>query len=204
MLSTERETNMEENLLGKNIKYLREIYGETLEELGKSIFLTKSAIKGYEDGRRKPDFEKLVAIAKHYQKTADELLHTDLAKLEEIDINNKTIYDVVEIYKQMFPLFSSDEIMKNDKFRDAYQGCLKIEESLLKSENWNWHRLEEYLNNFLHIAEETNVPEAQANIMWIIFLLWQQINDTEKMFELGKQILNYPIDEKNLRIKLKK
>ena len=34
------------------------------EELGSKVFLSKTTISGYETGRRKPDFDKLVVIAK--------------------------------------------------------------------------------------------------------------------------------------------
>ena len=51
-----QEGRMVENQLGKNIRHLREINGETLEDLGSKVFLSKTTISGYESGRRKPDF----------------------------------------------------------------------------------------------------------------------------------------------------
>lgn len=39
---------MDDNLLGRNIQHLREIYGETLEALGVEVGFAKSKIKGYE------------------------------------------------------------------------------------------------------------------------------------------------------------
>ena len=73
-----------ENQLGKNIRHLREINEETLEDLGSKVFLSKTTISGYESERRKPDFEKLVVIAKHFGKNVDELLHTDLTTVARI------------------------------------------------------------------------------------------------------------------------
>lgn len=51
------------NLLGKNIQHLREIHGDTLDELGAAIGFAKSTIKGYENGSRKPDPDTLKALA---------------------------------------------------------------------------------------------------------------------------------------------
>ena len=79
-----QEGRIVENQLGKNIRHLREINGETLEDLGSKMFLSKTTISGYESGRRKPDFEKLVVIAKHFGKSVDELLHTDLTTVARI------------------------------------------------------------------------------------------------------------------------
>lgn len=45
----------DDNQLGKNIKHLREMYGETLHELGEVIHFERSTVKGYENGSRKPD-----------------------------------------------------------------------------------------------------------------------------------------------------
>ena len=42
------------NQLGKNIQHLREMYGETLDELGEVIHFARSTVKGYENGSRKP------------------------------------------------------------------------------------------------------------------------------------------------------
>ena len=73
-----------DNQLGKNIQHLREMHGETLNELGEVIHFARSTVKGYENGSRKPDPKTLNSIAKHYGKTVDELLYTDLTELDKI------------------------------------------------------------------------------------------------------------------------
>ena len=139
---------MADNQLGKNIKHLREINGETLEELGKKVFLSKTAISGYEAGRRKPDFEKLVIIAKHFGKTVDELLHTDLTEIQASNINDKSVVDIIEAYKKMFPLFSSEEVMRNSRFKSAYRLCEKVLEISTKGEILSGHIVVDILDCF--------------------------------------------------------
>ena len=63
---------MDENILGKNIKYLRTMNGETLEELGNVIRASKKTIQGYESGRRMPDIATIEKIAHYYGKMVDE------------------------------------------------------------------------------------------------------------------------------------
>lgn len=58
-----------DNQLGKNIQHLREMCGETLDDLGEVIHFARSTVKGYENGSRKPDPQTLKSIAKHYGKT---------------------------------------------------------------------------------------------------------------------------------------
>lgn len=73
---------MDDNQLGRNIQHLRIIHNETLEELGGIIHCAKSTVKGYENGRRRPDFQTLQLLAAHYNKPIDELLYADLTELE--------------------------------------------------------------------------------------------------------------------------
>ena len=116
-----------ENQLGKNIRHLREVNGETLEELGSKVFLSKTTISGYEAGRRKPDFDKLVVIAKHFGKTVDELLHTDLTGIQASDINDKSVSDIIEIYRKIFPLEGADKIL--DYYRASKGAFLCIQKN---------------------------------------------------------------------------
>ena len=69
---------MEENILGKNIQFMRKMRGETLDELGFTLNMTRSAIKDYESGRRKPNPDIIKKICKHYGKTIDEMLNAKL------------------------------------------------------------------------------------------------------------------------------
>lgn len=39
---------MDENILGKNIKHMRKSYGETQDELGFILHMTKSTVNDYE------------------------------------------------------------------------------------------------------------------------------------------------------------
>ena len=72
---------MDNNQLGRNIQHLRLIHSETLDELGNAIHCARSTVKGYENGSREPDLQKLQLLALHYNIAVDELLRTDLTGL---------------------------------------------------------------------------------------------------------------------------
>ena len=117
---------MDDNLLGRNIKHLRIIHGETLDVLGNTIGFAKSTIKGYESGVRKPDPETLKAIAEHYGKTIDELLHTDLTGLEKISFNLDSPKKVVALQEAILPLFTHEEYMGDEHFKQGIEYCQRI------------------------------------------------------------------------------
>lgn len=75
---------MDENILGKNIKYLRTMNGETLEELGNVIRASKKTIQGYESGRRMPDIATIEKIAHYYGKMVDELVLINYMNLKKL------------------------------------------------------------------------------------------------------------------------
>ena len=114
------------NLLGKNIQHLREIHGDTLDELGAAIGFAKSTIKGYENGSRKPDPDTLKALANYYGKTVDELMYTDLTSLEKINVQQLSLSSAIETFKKIMPLVSSEEAMNNASFKKGYNLCQRI------------------------------------------------------------------------------
>lgn len=48
------------------IKFLRTVEGETQEELATCLHISRSCLASYETGRREPDEETLMRVAKHY------------------------------------------------------------------------------------------------------------------------------------------
>lgn len=73
--------------------------------LGDEVGFAKSTIKGYERGVRKPDPETLNAIAVHYGKTVDELLHTDLTGLEKITFRINSTSQIISMQEAILQLF---------------------------------------------------------------------------------------------------
>ena len=59
---------------GKKVKQLRNEAGYTQEDLGKKLGLSKSTIAHYESGRREPETKTILALARIFNVTTDELL----------------------------------------------------------------------------------------------------------------------------------
>lgn len=178
---------MDANQLGKNIKHLREMHTETLENLGAIIHCAKSTVKGYENGSRKPDLQTLQTIASHYNKPVDELLHADLTKLG-VDLNS--VSGIVELLNVMLPLYCSDSAMKNDSFKKGYELSQRLLDGFANAEILPGNMINRIFEKYLNAAYESEEPEAFANIMWSIFVWWTQIYDTDQMLSLHNKQLS--------------
>lgn len=184
------ENKDKENLIGKNIQHLRKIHGETLHELGDFVFLGNTTIKNYESGERDPKPQILAAIAKHYGKTVDELINTDLTELNEIDFSVSGAKKMVAIWKIMIPLSSSERALKNKDFKKGYEKCCSILDSFSEDRPVMGHVISDCLDLYSKAAEDDDLPEAVANMMWLLFLNWSQIMD-QNMVEAFTSII-YP------------
>ena len=166
------------NRVGKNIKYLRRVYGETLADLGEAVNLSATAIGNYESGERSPDHYKLSAIAKHYGKTVDELLSADLTDLPKMQMPVKGIREMVAFSRIVIPLVKSDTAMNNANFRKGYEKANKILNDAANNINAQSSTLASIIDSFSKAAMEDNLAEAKANTIWCAWQLWNSIIDS--------------------------
>lgn len=178
------------NKLGENIKHLRRIYGETLQELGKDVNSGNTTIKNYESGVRQPDPKTLQALAKHYGKTVDELLNSDLSELGSIELSIDGSKGIVKMMEILFPLSCSENALKNPSFKKGYDSCRRILDAFSHNEGISGRIIPECFEAFEQATDDSEIPEAIANMIWLIFVLWSQIMD-EKMMRAAESLL-YP------------
>lgn len=188
---------MADNQLGKNIQHLRIIHDETLEELGGIIHCAKSTVKGYENGSRKPDLQTLQLLATHYNKPVDELLHTDLTGLENISINLNSPEHTTELMRIIFPLYSSEDAMENPNFKNGYDLSQRLLAAFSKAEVLPGNMIVRIFESFATAADESESPEAAANLVWSIFVWWSQIYDTNKLLSLQDKLLSKKLSLKD-------
>lgn len=66
---------MENNTFGQNLRKLRSLKRLKLNELGKELDVTGSAISAWELGKKEPNFDMLLKIAKYFMVSTDYLLN---------------------------------------------------------------------------------------------------------------------------------
>lgn len=188
---------MDDNQLGRNIQHLRTIHNETLDELGSVIHCAKSTVKGYENGSRKPDLQTLQLLAAHYNKPVDELLHTDLTGLENTYVDLNSPNHTIELMRTIFPLYSSEDAMKNSNFKKGYDLSQKLLVGFSNAEVLSGNMIVRIFEAYIAAAEESEAPEAVANLVWSIFVWWSQICDTNKLLSLQNKLLSKQLSLKD-------
>lgn len=171
--------------LGENIKKLRKIHGETLHDLAKVVDYGNTTIKNYESGERQPDIQTLRAIATHYGKTVDELLNVDLSDLTAMNFAIENSNELVKMLEILLPFSYSETALKNADFKKGYDYCNRILDAFSKNDSIRGSILSDCFEAFGKAIEDVDengnlkVPEAVANMVWLIFLEWTQIYDNE-------------------------
>lgn len=181
---------MKDNQFGRNIKHLREMHAETLDELGAVIHCAKSTVKGYENGSRKPDLQTLQAIGMHYNKTVDELMNTDLTDLGDLTLDLNSLSGMIQLINVIVPLYRSDKAMENDNFRKGYELAQRLLDGFSKAEVMSGNIIVRIFESFITAAEESESPESVANLMWSIFIWWTQMYDPDQMLSLQNKMLS--------------
>lgn len=183
------KTKNNSTAFGRNLQHLRKMQGETLAEAGEELLLSPTRLKNYENGDREPDFSILSQISQHYGKTVDELLHSDLTDIGKMDFSIQGIGQFIKIWETMVPLFKSENAMNNPDFHKGYDKCRAILDHFSRNEPVLGHTINECIECFTNAAEN-EIPEAVANMMWIIILEWSQIMD-QNMADIFPSII-YP------------
>lgn len=86
---------MSSETIGKRIAELRKRAGEKQEELAQILGCNRGSLANYETGKRTPDIETIIKIAKHYNTTTDYLF--GLTKTSMTDVQIKPICDYFEV-----------------------------------------------------------------------------------------------------------
>ena len=162
---------MSRNILGKNIETLRKFYGETLEQLGEAVFLSKTAIKNYESGDRTPDVGKTEAIAHHYGQTVENLLTGDYAEIFEAMRN----LPEPEVPQETTSRLAHPEAGEtNTHFKIGRMTILYVSWYHKKLKDKIFSYLDMAMSDFLK-AEQEGIPEAAVNYLYVVFLKIQYL-----------------------------
>lgn len=115
---------MKSNILGNNIRLLRENYPISQLEFAKLLNISNSALSQYESGNRMPNDEIKLKIADFFGVSVDFLLGRENLKNERNNPKNNTIIDEIE---NLSPA-SKEELKK-------YIQLLKLKDTMDKSKD---------------------------------------------------------------------
>lgn len=162
--------------LGKNIKSLRQFFGETQEELGFVLDTSKSAVANYESGSRYPSQETLERMASHYLISIEELLYMDISA----NSNGFYSFDHVALQKRfdiVFPYIDNPNALENIHFQKALLKHKELYKKYAEQDlSWIEENFEDYLifcgEEYSTALEECpNSIEAMINTICILTML---------------------------------
>jgi len=182
--------NIDCKQVGKNIKGLRIIYGETQEELAASLKVSKQCVCNFECGRL-PRVEYLQAIANHYRIPIEQIIGQRI-EISEYELNNELVIDkqyIVDLISASFPLFYSNKAGQETNFCKAFYFSNRIYKSI-ENEEIIMYTMINLCWKYYRISWKTKKTiEAAANLLSLIFLCFLS-NQSEEEIELGKAIMN--------------
>lgn len=154
--------------LGKNIRALRNAYGETQEELGIAINVEKNTISHYENGKREPSMEILREIAKHYIVSVEEMTSSDLSGIGSITVDNKVFIRRIDY---LLPLVSSESAMKNTDFKKAYESHKRLY-NFIRESNFDYDIPDICFEEYNKAMDENAIEcEVAANLLALFYLV---------------------------------
>ena len=161
--------NQHHKLLALNIACLREIYGESRENLAEAIGITYQAISNYENGIQPPQRNELFLIAEHYNVSMDDLFNYDFSnEFIEIDALLNDESNRQSIYKTLFPIVNIDNTVDNADFKKAYELHIQIRDEICAScDGMDFARQNiDKCTRLYRQAAEDGILEACANLLW--------------------------------------
>lgn len=104
--------------IGNNIRYLREAYGESQEQLGFITDVAKAAISAYENGTREAKTEKPQAIATLFSVSVEELMNGDFSGFPKMVYDPNIMFENIGLW---LPYCASNKALSNAHFKRAYK-----------------------------------------------------------------------------------
>ena len=186
--------------LGANIRSLRKAYGETQEQLGEALFLEKNTISSYENGTREPNKETLDKIAKHFMVSVEELLRSDLTKIEKITIDKDAFWKNID---SILPIISSETALQNECFKKAHAAHEAFYKKLRAVSMDGIDNIDACFEYYAESVEDEDAQvESAANIISLWYLMLMSIKNVPSIIKNQPAALKQVVsrDEKAKRI----
>jgi hypothetical protein len=97
----------------------------------------------------------------------------------------------------VLPLHCSEEAMKNSNFKNGYDLSQRLLAAFSNAEVLPGNIIVRIFEAFVTACEESESPEAVANLVWCIFVWWSQISDTNKLLSLQNKWLSQKLNFKD-------
>ncbi|MBQ6222379.1 MAG: helix-turn-helix domain-containing protein [Solobacterium sp.] len=177
--------------LGKQIRALREAYGETQLELAAALGCdSPTTISMYENGWRGRDkYDVVSKIAAHYRITEEALLHRDYQTVSYMDLMIDDPVILGQTILRILPIQYSKLAGKDPTFLKTWKQHKQAADTMIRSMQFQEQAFQECMEGYRNILESKKIPEAAANMLWWLLaasLFHRYPKIPEGLRELGK------------------
>ena len=175
MAEKQIDSNDSYSLLSKNIKALREQFGESQEELALILDLkSKSTICQYENGTRIPNLIVAGRIAEHYRISCDDLIHRDFSNAVFYENEEYCAKDHYSDLTKMFPLATPDESSADSFFINGFKAHQLFYNRINEHQSISGLHFDSIMNNYTKSENKIVVINILALYMLLKVILDKQ------------------------------
>ena len=154
--------------IGKNIRALRNGFGETQEDLGNILGRGKTAISMFESGERQIDNKDIQKIAFHYGIPIDALLNGDFSNFKI----NKAFFTNENLYLYMvdsFPYVCSEKAMKDPCFVQGYSMTEDIMVEIGNTGTFLTDKYDDAIEAYCISLYKSKTKESAVNLLCLVY-----------------------------------
>ena len=161
---------MNNKTVGEIIRLFRKAFGETQQQLADAIYCERQAVSQYETGKRKPDDETIMRIAKHYQQPLSAFFDSDWTGLHKIQIDTDLFNKHIDVF---FPTVVSEKALRDVHFSLAYKLHTNAFSSWKESLEGNEiNDLYDSLGEYIEALDNKEISEeVSLNILSVYYFL---------------------------------
>ncbi len=164
--------------IAKNIKYLREAFGETKKELADAIYRSPSLITDIENGNKNVSEENRELIAEHYGVTVDSLANGDFSTLnfDNADFSLKAMKDLT---MKLYPVIPPSNSSNDTYFKKAYEAHIGLIKNSGKTniEDEFFDTIDVIIENYSNSYDNYNTEETIANTLQLFIIFADSLDD---------------------------
>ena len=171
----------------KNMKYMRELYGIKQTELAEVLHITQHGLSQYETGERKlRKYEFVQTLANYFRIPVEQFVKEDLSEIISFHSIND-VESIFEFFEIMFPIFKSSKALEDEYFKMAYASLKNILDISKKNRVVSVEKLENCMELFIKSYNRFGTIESVANVLGFVLLIYVPAFDREKQ-KLGEAI----------------
>lgn len=170
---------MNTELIGNNLRFLREAGGYSLKELSGDIGFSVSSISEHEAGKHLQKMEIIKTYARFYDISIEQLTEEDLTQTICVDYHFRNYPELVEYLEYCLPSAWSDTAAENEDFREAWRSMETIMDLMKEGRNCGNYLPDKGFLLFAKTALETTSVEAAINALKLYSMKCYSVSNTD-------------------------